>query len=110
LVFHLGSRVPYGMRITREKLEKIALAEKFLHSLKFENIRVRHHESIARIEISIKDMPRFIENDIREKINKYMKNLGFTWAALDIGGYRTGSLNEAITAESGRTVKDERSA
>jgi uncharacterized protein len=92
----LASRVPYGLRITREKLKVIAQAEDFLRRMGFINIRVRHHDTIARIEIAVQDMPRFMENDIREKTNQYMKSLGFTWVALDIGGYRTGSLNEVL--------------
>jgi uncharacterized protein len=94
----LASRVPYGSRITREKLETIAQAEKFIRQLGFRTIRVRHHDDIARIEIPTQDMPRFMENATREKANRYMKSLGFTWVAVDIGGYRTGSLNEAFRA------------
>lgn len=92
----LASRVPYGIQITKEKLAVIARAEDYMHKNGFINVRVRHHGSIARIELFKRDMPRFMDNDMLEKTNQYMKSLGFTWVALDIGGYRTGSLNEAI--------------
>ena len=92
----LASRIPYGMRITEEKLKVIAQAEDYMHNLGFINVRVRHHGSIARIELFKRDMARFIDNGILEKTDQFMKSLGFTWVALDIGGYRTGSLNEVL--------------
>jgi pyridinium-3,5-biscarboxylic acid mononucleotide sulfurtransferase len=92
----LASRIPYGNVITKEKLEAIAKAEKFIRAMGFETIRVRHHDTIARIEILAHDLPRFMQDDIREQVNKYLKSLGFVWIAVDIEGYRTGSLNSVI--------------
>ena len=92
----LASRVPYGSRITGEKLDTIARAEEFLRHMGFDIVRVRHHDAVARIEIPIRDMARFMEDDTREAAERYMKNLGFTWITIDIGGYRTGSMNEIL--------------
>jgi pyridinium-3,5-biscarboxylic acid mononucleotide sulfurtransferase len=92
----LASRVPYGSRITKEKLEMIARAEKFIRHMGFDTVRVRHHDTVARIEIPIRDMPRFMESSTREKTDRYIKSLGFTWIAMDMGGYRTGSMNEIL--------------
>ncbi len=92
----LASRIPYGSKITREKLEAIANAEKFIHDLGFCIVRVRHHNETARIEIPASDLSRFMQDDIRKKVNEYLKSLGFIWISLDMEGYRTGSLNSAI--------------
>jgi pyridinium-3,5-biscarboxylic acid mononucleotide sulfurtransferase len=92
----LASRVPYGSRITCEKLDMIARAEEFIRQMGFDTVRVRHHDTVARIEIPIRDMPRFMESSTMENTNRYMKSLGFTWITMDIGGYRTGSMNEIL--------------
>lgn len=92
----LASRVPYGSRITREKLEMIAQAEAFITRLGFDTVRVRHHDAVARIEIPKGDMSRFLETSACEEIDSHLKSLGFTWITLDLGGYRTGSMNEIL--------------
>ncbi len=92
----LASRIPYGSKITSEKLSVIEKAEKFIHTMGFALVRVRHHELIARIEIPPEDMRRFIEHPQKDELCSYLKGLGFTWVALDIAGYRTGSMNESI--------------
>ena len=92
----LASRIPYGNLITKEKLETINKAEKFIRETGFNTIRVRHHDSIAKIEIPSDDFTNFMTQEIREKVNTYLKTLGFIWIAVDIEGYRTGSLNKAI--------------
>jgi pyridinium-3,5-biscarboxylic acid mononucleotide sulfurtransferase len=93
----LASRIPYGSMITKEKLQTIEKAEGFIHSLGFETVRLRHHNETARIEISPIDLSRFMQDDTRKKVNQYLKSLDFTWITLDIGGYRTGSLNRNIS-------------
>ncbi len=90
----LASRIPYGQRITTEKLRKVEEAEGFIRKLGFKQVRVRHHGSIARIEVAKKDIPRALE--FREKISKKLKEIGFTYAALDLEGYRSGSMDEAL--------------
>jgi uncharacterized protein len=97
----LASRIPYGSRITREKLEAVAEGEKFIRDLGFKIVRVRHHGAIARIEIPLQDMPRFFREDVRERVNARLKDLGFIWVAVDLEGYRMGSLNSALNRKAG---------
>ena len=92
----LASRIPYGNIITKEKLATVDKAETFIRSMGFDTIRVRHHDSIARIELSPEDISRFMIHGIREQVVRHLKKLGFTWIAVDIEGYRMGSLNSAI--------------
>ena len=93
----LASRFPYGSSITREKLTTIDKAEQFLRELGIRQLRVRHHDSIARIEVSKEDMAKFVKDGIREQVVDKFKELGYTYITLDLGGYRTGSMNEAIS-------------
>jgi len=97
----LASRIPYGSRITREKLEAVAEGEKFIRDLGFKIVRVRHHGAIARIEIPLQDVPRFLREDVRERVNARLKDLGFIWVAVDLEGYRMGSLNSALNRKAG---------
>ena len=92
----LASRFPYGEAITREKLKVIEAAEQFLLDLGFKQVRVRHHGDLARIEISPDEMEKFMCDEMRKKIYSNIKKIGFTYVALDIQGYRTGSMNETI--------------
>ncbi|UCG93459.1 MAG: ATP-dependent sacrificial sulfur transferase LarE [candidate division WOR-3 bacterium] len=92
----LASRIPYGSKITKEKLEMVEKAEAFLKNEGFTIVRVRHHGEIARIEVSERDIKKLAGKDIRTKIIKYFKDLGFIWIAVDLEGYRTGSLNEIL--------------
>ncbi len=93
----LASRIPYGMRVTLEKLHEVDQAEHFLHRLGFRMVRVRHHGDIARIEAPPEDLPRLFENDVHTQIVAALKEVGFKYVALDMQGYRTGSLNETLT-------------
>jgi uncharacterized protein len=97
----LASRIPYGSRITREKLEAVAEGEEFIRDLGFKIVRVRHHGAIARIEIPLQDVPRFLREDVRERVNARLKDLGFIWVAVDLEGYRMGSLNSALNRKAG---------
>ena len=92
----LASRFPYGEKITEEKLKMVAEAEKFLKELGFKVVRVRHHGNIARIEVDKNEMVRLMEERIRKKIYERLKEIGYTWVCLDLMGYRSGSMNEAI--------------
>ena len=92
----LSSRIPYGTPVTAEALSMIDQAEAFLRSAGFRQVRVRHHEKLARIEAPAEDMPRFFEEGLNERITARLKEIGYTYVALDLLGYRTGSLNEAI--------------
>ena len=92
----LASRIPYGEEITREKLAMIDKAEQQLMDLGFTQLRVRVHGKIARIELDPSQFGRFMEEDVRRLVYEQFKALGFTYVALDIIGYRTGSLNETL--------------
>lgn len=92
----LASRIPYGTPITREALERIGRAEELLARWGFRQVRVRHHGDVARIEVAPADFGRMIEPQVRSSVEKGLKRLGYLYAALDLGGYRTGSLNEAL--------------
>lgn len=91
----LASRVSYGVEITEEKLKQIDRAEDYLRTLGFKEFRVRHHDQTARIEVQEEEIQKAIDN--RKKILTKLKSLGFKYIALDLQGFRTGSLNEALT-------------
>ncbi len=92
----LASRIPYGTPVTKDVLVKIAEGEKYLRSLGLKQLRLRHHGDIARIEVDEKDMEFILKPDIRHGINEHIKALGYKYVALDLKGYRTGSLNEVL--------------
>ena len=94
----LASRFVYGEEITADKLRMIDKAEQFLIELGFLEERVRLHGSIARIEVPGKDISRLASDEIREEVFKKFKEIGFTFVTLDMGGYRTGSMNSTIHA------------
>ena len=74
----------------------VAEAERFLKSLGFIQLRVRHHGKMARIELLKDDIPRVLENGLSDRINNKLKSLGFAYVTIDLQGYRTGSMNENI--------------
>lgn len=90
----LASRIPYGTRITEELLDRIGRMERFLRSNGFSQVRVRAHGQVARIEVKAEEMPRLL--DIREKVAKEFKGAGFTYIAVDLEGFRSGSMNEVL--------------
>jgi uncharacterized protein len=92
----LSSRVPYGQPITSQKLSTIEQGESFLHSLGFRVCRVRHHDDLVRIEIAVEDLPRALTVEMATKIYPKFKELGFKFITLDLEGYRTGAMNEAL--------------
>lgn len=92
----LATRIPYGEPITREKLDMIDAAENYLRSLGFEQLRVRHQGTTARIELDRAEMGRVFSQDLGDKINEELRGIGFAYVALDLAGYRTGSLNETL--------------
>jgi len=92
----LSSRIPYGTRITPELLRTIQRAEDRLHALGFRQVRVRHHGDTARIELGREDFPKMLSNGTAGRIASALKEFGYTYVCLDLEGYRTGSMNEAI--------------
>ena len=95
----LSSRFPYGQSITREKLSMVDKAEQILLDLGLRQVRVRHHDTIARIEIEESQFNMIMEKTVREKIAAQFKDIGFTYVTMDLSGYRTGSMNETIKRE-----------
>ena len=93
----LSSRFPYGTRITEERLSRIEQAEDLLrHQLGFRQVRVRHHDSVARIEIEPQDFGRLLTAQARESVLSELRKLGYTYVTLDLEGFRSGSLNEPV--------------
>jgi len=99
----LASRFPYGIRITKERLDRVEKAEAVIRNLGIRQLRVRYHNEIARIEVNKKDMQLLLEHS--DSIVKKFKELGFIYVTLDMEGYRTGSLNEVLRNE-GRDRKN----
>ena len=91
----LASRIPYGTPIDAETLRRIEYAEDFFHTNGFEQVRVRVHGDLARIELDPEDRDRFAREGWWEKTAEAMKRIGFAHASLDLTGYRKGSLNKA---------------
>jgi uncharacterized protein len=90
----LSSRVPYGMAITLPVLTQIEQAERALKALGFGQLRVRHHDEIARIEVPPADFERVLAQ--RERIDAALRALGYRYVTLDLRGFRSGSLNEGL--------------
>ena len=93
----LSSRIPYGTMVTVEALTRIAKAEHFLRSKGFKQLRVRHHDTIARIEIEPKDFLALLDDSVRDEITEYFKSIGYSYVTMDMNGFRSGSLNEILT-------------
>jgi len=91
----LSSRFPYGTHITAELLAQLDACEKYLRELGFRQFRVRHHDTVARIEVEPQDIPRLVE--LREPINARFKELGYTYVTLDLEGYRSGKMNDTLS-------------
>ena len=92
----LSSRVPYGERITPEKLRMIEAAETFLRELGIRECRVRHHDNLARIEVPAEMIPVLAEPETAARIDQYFRSLGFHYVTIDLRGFRSGSMNEVI--------------
>lgn len=96
----LATRVPYGDPITEEKLAMIDAAEQYLMDQGFAQVRVRAHGALARIELLPDDVERASAAPLRSRIAEYLRGLGFTYVALDLEGYRSGSMNREVGASS----------
>ena len=95
----LSSRIPYGMEVTPEKLRQIDRAEDALRELGFRQLRVRHHGDMARIELAPEELAANVDAARMKLMSKALHDLGFRYVALDLDGYRTGSLNEVLVIE-----------
>ena len=103
----LASRFPYGKEITREKLTVVDKAESFLRGLNFRQVRVRHHDQIARIELERDDIRTLISKGLMDKVVKKFKELGFLYVTLDLEGYRMGSMNEPLKKDTKKWILQE---
>ena len=90
----LATRRPYGREITPEKLHRIEQGEEALNAMGFSQLRVRDHESVARIEVPVQQISTAIE--MRERIVDELKGIGYAYVALDLQGFRSGSMNEVL--------------
>ena len=95
----LASRIPYGLEVTEQRLKQIDEAESFLRGLGFVEFRVRHHDTVARIEVNPKDIEKVTTEPVRSRIVGQLKSLGFKFVALDLQGFRSGSLNEPLSEQ-----------
>ncbi len=98
----LASRIPYGLEITEERLRQIDEAEDFLRGFGFAKCRVRHHDTIARIEVGPGLIEKISGEPIRSQVVEKLKSLGFKFVTVDLQGFRSGSLNELLTEEQKR--------
>jgi len=92
----LSSRFPYGVTITREKIAVVGKAEESLRELGLRTLRVRHHGDVARLELGADEFGRVVDG-LRDEVVRRVKAAGYTYVALDLQGYRTGAMNEALT-------------
>ncbi len=89
----LASRIPLGVPVSFDLLEKISRAETVLHELGFRQVRVRHHGAIARIEVDSDEISRLLDPDMRAPVTERIRQIGYAFVTVDLAGYRTGSLN-----------------
>ncbi len=92
----LSSRFPYGTAISREALARVAAAAEVLHALGLRELRVRHHDTLARIEVPPDAMPLLLDPGVRGHVAAELRRLGYLWVTLDLAGFRSGSLNDAL--------------
>ena len=93
----LASRIPYGRTITEEKLQQVDACEDYIRSLGLSGqVRVRHYEDTARIEVDSADIQTLAEDPVRRRLVEYFENNGFRFVSLDLSGYSMGSLNRVV--------------
>jgi uncharacterized protein len=95
----LSSRIPYYSEVTEEKLDQIERAEEAVRALGFRVLRVRHHGEVARLEVAREEMPRLLAADVARRVDLALRAIGFRFVAVDLRGYRIGSLNEGVVLE-----------
>jgi uncharacterized protein len=92
----LSSRIPYHSEVTPDKLRQIERGEEALHALGFRVCRVRHHDSLARVEVAVEDLDRALDPEMHDAIVRELQAAGYESVTIDPKGYRTGSLNEGL--------------
>ena len=98
----LASRIMYGLEVTEQRLRQINEAENFLRELGLVEFRVRHHDTVARIEVNPKDIDMVTAEPARSQIVEKLKSLGFKFVTVDLQGFRSGALNEALSEQQKR--------
>jgi uncharacterized protein len=91
-----SSRIPYGTKIDVTSLQMIYQAEKLLHELGFRQVRVRHHDKLARIEVERAELPRLVEDQISRAVTEGLRKIGYLYVTVDLQGFRSGSMNEGF--------------
>ncbi len=91
-----SSRIPYGTKVDVATLQKIYKAEKVLRNLGFHQLRVRHHDKLARIEVERSELPRLLEEEMSRVVTDELRKIGYTYITVDLLGYRSGSMNEGF--------------
>ena len=95
----LSSRIPYGSMVTVEALTRIAQAEEYLHDeIGIRQLRVRHHDTVARIEVEPQDFITLTDEAVREEVVRKFREIGYSYVTLDLQGFRSGSMNEVLAA------------
>ncbi len=95
----LSSRIPYGTPVSVEALGRIAKAEEFLRGMGIKQLRVRHHGTVARIEVEKADFAMLLEDEARTRITKHFRSIGYAYVTLDLEGFRSGSMNEVLKSK-----------
>jgi len=101
----LASRIAYGLEVTEQRLKQVEQAEDFLRTLGFVEFRVRHHDILARIEVPADEIKKITTEPTRTKVIEKLKSLGFKYISIDLQGFRSGSLNEALTEDEKQKVE-----
>jgi len=91
-----SSRIAYGTKVDVAALQMVYQAEKLLHELGFHQLRVRHHDKIARIEVARSEMARLLDEEINRAVTDGLRKIGYTYVTLDLLGFRSGSMNEVF--------------
>jgi len=98
----LASRLAYGLEVTEDRLKQVDEAEEFLRQLGLVEFRVRHHDTLARIEVNPQDIDKVTTEPARTKVVEKLKSLGFKFVTVDLQGFRSGSLNEPLSEDEKR--------
>jgi uncharacterized protein len=101
----LSSRVQIGEYITPDKLKMVERGEAFLRSLGLRDVRVRHHGRVARVEVPADRIAECMEPQMRARIDAKLREIGYTWVAMDMRGFRSGAMNEALNLKGGSRVR-----
>ena len=95
----LSSRIAYGTMVTIERLRKVDRGEEILREFGFREFRVRHHDTLVRLEIAPEEMDRVLNKEVLKQLAQRFRDLGFKYVTLDLQGYRSGSMNEVLTGK-----------